>query len=123
MTVRISRQRRNLRVQDRLTPELIATIREKLANQSMSAIARGLNLPVHVIRYVRDMPKKQKTKPRDPVHEAKLYVLSKIGKCTDGFARFEQEVNQKLQPITYERDTTSKLAKVRPGFIPYSERN
>lgn len=59
-----------------------------------------------------------------PRRDAQLYVLSILGKCTDGFV----DVEKKLLPVLYEkptygRDTKSALAKVKAGFIPYSERN
>lgn len=57
-------------------------------------------------------------------HAAEMYVLSRVGKCTDGMAELEREVATNLgsKPV-YGRNTTCSLAKVKVGFIPNSERN
>lgn len=57
-------------------------------------------------------------------HAAEMYVLSRVGKCTDGMAELEREVATNLgsKPV-YDRNTTCSLAKVSAGFIPRSERN
>lgn len=124
MTFQISRKRRNQRVSDQLTQDITNLIAGKLKNQSMSSIARELNLSLHVIRYVRDnMKKEQTTKSRDLRRAAELYVLSKVGKCTDAFADFEKNVHETLAPVTYERNMKQSLAKLSAGFIPSSERN
>lgn len=111
------------------SPEVTNLIREKLIKQSMSAIARELNLPVHIIKRVRDMAKQThqvtaRRKLRDR-REAELYILSKLGKCTDSFADWEKYVNEVLLPNAkedYKRDTTSPLSKIKV-FVPPSERN
>lgn len=128
MTFSISRTRRNLRVRDRLTPEITNLIREKLANQSMASIARELDLPPHVVKRARDdmiNPPKPFKWRETTRRDAELFVLSRVGKCTDEFAEFEKYVHEELLPAVtcdYDRNMKQSLARVSV-YVPKEERN
>jgi hypothetical protein len=107
-----------------MSEHLANVVRNMLAdNMSMSAIARQLYISTRDVKKVRDelagiaMPPKKLTR-----HEAEMYVLSRVGKCTDAFAEVEREAYSGLEPVSYARDMTRTLAKVSV-HVPIKERN
>lgn len=98
-------------------------IRSRLVDGTpMAAIARELSISVREVKKVRGkMEIKSEIDLEEKRRQAELYVLSRVGKCTDGFADVEKGVGQMLAALPLiERRQTHKW---KSYFIPNSERN
>lgn len=98
-------------------------IRSRLADgTSMAAIARELSISVREVRKVREkMDIKSDADLEEKRRRAQLYVLSRVGKCTDGFAEVERGIGIMLGALPpIERRQTNPW---KSYFIPNSERS
>lgn len=117
-------------------------VEELLPKISMQAIHRKLKVSLRQVRIIRDEMYSRKKKPDmtpapkakvtqaivcapnkdDKRHAAEMYVLSRVGKCTDDFAEIERSMYS-----YFDRQADYGHREAKPfylgAFVPRNERN
>lgn len=98
-------------------------IRSRLVDGTpMAAIARELSISVREVKKVRGkMEIKSEIDLEEKRRQAELYVLSRVGKCTDGFEEVESEAYILFDELRYTQRRETNPWK--SYYIPKLERN